>query len=72
MDKFTKLIQEKFPWCMFFASDIVLMDESHETGSGLNAKLKIWRDNLELKGFQVTRIKTKHMECKFSKSIKGL
>ena len=35
---------------MFFASDIVLMDESHETSSGLNAKLKIWQDDLELKG----------------------
>ena len=38
-----------------------------ETRSGVNAKLEIWRDALECKGFQLSWTKTKYMECKFSK-----
>ena len=39
-----------------------------ETRSGVNAKLEIWRDALESKGFQLSWIKTKYMECKLSKT----
>ena len=38
-----------------------------ETWSGVNAKLEIWRDTLESKGFQSSGTKTEYMECKFSK-----
>jgi len=48
-----------FPWYMLFP------DESR---SGVNAKLEIWQDALESKGFQLSRVKTKYIECKFSKS----
>jgi hypothetical protein len=65
MDELTKSIQEEAPWCMFFADDIVLVDE---TRHGVNVKLEIWRDALESKGFQLSRTKTEYMECKFSKS----
>ena len=39
----TKLIQEEVPWCMLFADDIVLADE---TRSGANANIEIWQENL--------------------------
>ena len=38
----------------FFANDIVLVDEIR---SGVNAKLEIWRDTIESKGFQLVGIK---------------
>ena len=50
---------------MLFVEDIVLVNE---TRHGVNAKLEIWRDALESKGFQLSRTKTKYEECKFSKS----
>ena len=57
MDELTKLIQEKEPWCMLFADDIVLEDETrHE----VNVKLEIWRNTLESKGFRLSRTK---IEC---------
>ena len=48
MDELTREIQEEAPWCMLFADDIVLIDE---TRSGLNEKLEKWRNSLESKGF---------------------
>jgi hypothetical protein len=63
MDELTSQIQEDIPWCMLFADDIVLVDD---TASGVNTKLEIWRDALESKGFRISRSKTEYMVCKFS------
>ncbi|KAM2872431.1 hypothetical protein FF1_019947 [Malus domestica] len=40
MDELTGHIQDDIPWCMLFADDIVLIDETQE---GVNAKLNLWR-----------------------------
>ena len=39
MDELTRAIQDEIPWCMLFADDIVLVDE---TRAGVNAKLELW------------------------------
>ncbi|KAF3622310.1 Homeobox protein knotted-1 like 3 [Capsicum annuum] len=38
----------------------------NETRSGVNAKLEVWRQTLESKGFRLSRSKTEYLECKFS------
>jgi len=38
MDELTRAIQDELPWCMLFADDIVLIDE---TRVGVNAKLEL-------------------------------
>ena len=63
MDELTRHIQEEVPWCMLFADDVVLIDETRE---GVNAKLELWRGVLESKGFRISWTKTEYMECKFS------
>ena len=55
MDELTKHIQDDIPWCMLFADDIVLIDE---TKFGVNAKLDVWREVLESKGFKISKTKT--------------
>jgi hypothetical protein len=40
MDEIIKDIQEDISWCMFFADDVVLIDESR---IGVNQKLELWR-----------------------------
>ena len=65
MDEFTKSIQEEVLY--FFVDDIVLVDEIR---SGANAKLEIWWEALDSKGFWLSRTKTEYMKCKFSKSRK--
>ena len=60
----TRAIQDEIPWCMLFADDIVLVDE---TRAVVNAKLELWRPTLESRGFKLSRDKTEYMECKFSK-----
>ncbi|XP_060184057.1 uncharacterized protein LOC132613816 isoform X1 [Lycium barbarum] len=65
MDRLTRQIQGEVPWCMLFADDIVLIDE---TRSGVNAKLEDWRHTLESKGFKLSRTKTEYLECKFSET----
>ena len=52
---------------MLFADDIVLVDEIR---AGVNAKLELWRQTLELIssiGFRLSRTKIEYIECKFSK-----
>ena len=50
MDELTRSIQEEVPWCMLFADDIVLVDE---TRYGVSARLEVWRQTLESKGFRL-------------------
>ena len=49
MDELTIAIQDGIPWRMLFADDIVLVDEMR---SGVNAKLELWRQTLESRGFR--------------------
>jgi len=63
MDELTRKIQDEVPWCMLFADDIVLIDE---TRGGLNAKLERWRHRLESKGFRLSKSKTKYLSRGFS------
>ncbi|KAM3394643.1 hypothetical protein P3S68_003646 [Capsicum galapagoense] len=63
MDVLTRRIQGEVPWCMLFANDVVLIDE---TRGGVNDKLEMWRQTLESKGFRVSRSKTEYVECKFN------
>ncbi|XP_019259818.1 PREDICTED: uncharacterized protein LOC109237879 [Nicotiana attenuata] len=51
----TGLHQGEVSWCMLFADDIVLIDE---TRGGVNKRLEIWRHALESKGFKLSRMKT--------------
>ena len=63
LDELTHHVQGDVPWCMLFADDIVLIDETRE---GVNAKLEIWRQRLESRGFKLSRSKTEYMECSFN------
>ncbi|KAG5592517.1 hypothetical protein H5410_043031, partial [Solanum commersonii] len=48
---------------MLFADDIVLIDETRDR---VNARLEVWRQALESKGFRLSRTKTEYLRCKFS------
>ena len=63
MDEVTKDIQGDIPWCMLFADDVVLVDE---TMAGVNKKLELWRQTLESKGFRLSKTKTEYMRFDFS------
>ena len=63
MDEVTRNIQGDIPWCMLFADDVVLVDESR---AGVNGKLELWRSTLESKGFRLNRTKTEYIMCDFS------
>ncbi|PUZ46468.1 hypothetical protein GQ55_7G080900 [Panicum hallii var. hallii] len=63
MDEITRDIQDDIPWCMLFADDVVLVDESR---AGVNMKLELWRHTLESRGFRLSRTKTEYMMCDFS------
>ena len=63
MDEVTRDIQGDIPWCMLFADDVVLVDDSR---TGVNGKLELWRQTLESKGFRLSRTKTEYMRCDFS------
>jgi hypothetical protein len=62
MDEVTRDIQGDIPWCMPFANDVVLVDESQ---AGVNRKLELWRQALDSKGFRVSQTKTEYMRCEF-------
>ncbi|XP_048488766.1 uncharacterized protein LOC125491268 [Plutella xylostella] len=62
MDALTSAIQKEAPWCMLFADDIVLVDES---GDELQVQLNQWRDTLESVGLRLSRTKTEYMFCQF-------
>ena len=63
MGEVTRDIQGDIPWCMLFADDVVLVDESR---AGVNRKLELWRHTLESNGFRLSRTKTEYMRCDFS------
>jgi hypothetical protein len=63
MDEITRDIQRDTPWCMLFADDVMLVDDSR---AGVNRKLELWRHTLESKGFRLSRTKTEYMRCVFS------
>ena len=63
MDEVTRNIQGDIPWCMLFADDVVLVDESR---AGINGKLELRRSTLESKGFRLNRTKTEYIMCDFS------
>ena len=62
MDEITRDIQGDILWCMLFAVDVVLVDESR---TGVNQNLELWRETLESKGFTLSRTKTEYMRCDF-------
>jgi hypothetical protein len=63
MDEVTRDIQGGIPWCMLFADDMVLVDESR---TGVDQKLELWRRTLEAKDFRLSRSKMEYMKCDFS------
>jgi hypothetical protein len=63
MDEVTRDIQGGIPWCMLFADDVVLVDESR---TGVDQKLELWRRTLDAKGFWLSRSKMEYMKCDFS------
>jgi len=56
-------IQDKLPWSMLFADDIVLIDVTRQ---GVSDTLERWRHSLESRGFKVSRSKTEYLHCCFS------
>ena len=62
MDEVTRDIQGGITWCMLFADDVVLVDESR---TRVNQKLELWRETLESKGFRLSRTKTEYMRYDF-------
>jgi Reverse transcriptase (RNA-dependent DNA polymerase) len=63
MDEITNDIQGDIPWCVLFADDVMLIDESRIE---VNQKLELWRQTLESKVFKLSRTKTEYMRCQFS------
>jgi hypothetical protein len=63
MDEVTRDIQVGIPWCMLFANNVVLVDESK---TEIDQKLELWRRTLETKGFRLSKSKTEYMKCNFS------
>jgi len=63
MDELTREIQDEVTWCMLFADDIVLIDE---TRGELNEKLERWRHSLESRKFRLSRSKTEYLICGFN------
>jgi hypothetical protein len=63
MDEVTRDIQGGIAWCMLFADDVVLVDESR---TGVDQKLELWRRTLEAKCFRLSRYKIEYMKCDFN------
>jgi hypothetical protein len=63
MNEVTRDIQDGILWCMLFADDVVLVDESRTV---VDQKLELWRRILEAKDFRISRSKTEYMKCDFS------
>ncbi|XP_076917998.1 uncharacterized protein LOC143578243 [Bidens hawaiensis] len=63
LDELSKSIQEKIPWCMIFADDIVLVTESKQD---LNKRLDEWQVAIERKVLRISRTRTEYLHCDFS------
>jgi hypothetical protein len=63
MDEVTRDIQGGISWCMLFADDVILVDESR---TGVEQKLELWRWTLKAKCFRLSRSKMEYMKCDFS------
>jgi hypothetical protein len=63
MDEVTRDIQGGIPWCILFADDVVLVDESR---MWVDQKLELWRRTLEAKDFRFSRSKIEYMKYDFS------
>jgi Reverse transcriptase (RNA-dependent DNA polymerase) len=63
MDMIINDIQGDITWCMLFADNVVLIDESRIR---VDQKLKLWRQTLESKSFRISRTKIEYMRCQFS------
>lgn len=61
MDELMEHTQDDVSWCMLFADDITLIDET----KGVNQKLDRWHEAFEIKGFRISRSKTKYLACNF-------
>ncbi|KAI5748378.1 hypothetical protein M8J77_024911 [Diaphorina citri] len=55
MDVLTEDVRKKAPWCMMFADDIVLCEESVED---MERELERWKNALERRGLKINRTKT--------------
>ncbi|XP_071718859.1 uncharacterized protein [Rutidosis leptorrhynchoides] len=65
LDELSRGIQERIPWCLIFADDIVLVSESKEE---LNRRLEQWRVALEGNGLKISRQKTEYLRCDFDRN----
>ena len=65
MDELIKHIYD-IPWCMLFANDIVLIDE---TKFEVNIKIELQKEDLESKGFKISKTKIEYIKQNFSGSI---
>jgi hypothetical protein len=63
MDEVTRDVQGGIRWCMLFADDVVLVNESR---TRVDQKLELWRQILAAKGFRLLRSKMEYMKCDFS------
>jgi hypothetical protein len=63
MDEVTRDIQGDIPWCMLFADNVVLVDQSR---TRVDQKSELWRRILEARGFRLNMSKTEYMKCDFS------
>jgi hypothetical protein len=63
MDEVTRDIQGGIRWCMLFADDMILVDESM---TEVDQKLELWRQTLEAKGSRLSRSKTEYRKYDFS------
>ncbi|XP_016484269.1 uncharacterized protein LOC107804844 [Nicotiana tabacum] len=67
MSALTHHVQGELIWCMLFADDIVLIDETRDN---VEERLEVLKQTLESKGFKLSRRKTKYLECKFSDDMR--
>jgi hypothetical protein len=63
MDEVIRDTQGGIPWCILFADNVVLVDESR---TWVYQKLELWKQTLEVKDFRLSRSKTEYMKCDFS------
>jgi hypothetical protein len=63
MDEVAKDLQSGIPWCILFADDVVLVDE---TRTWVDHKLDLSRRTLEAQGFRFSRSKTEYMKYDFN------